>query len=459
MKRYHKKKLPIYVLNIAAPVTRIRWRPAEDEDDVNDFIAVASASIYGATSATGNGTTQLWSCVRSTFMPLSVCEGHTEGAVTDLVWVPIDGNAWQTILTVGRNQCLLQNFSYGEQPILDVPRATFALANLSPFQPGFGSLQIMSVHQKVNAPDLIDQIDYLPPNHEKCDLVFSITDQGDVEDLNNSAQHTSVDVASELTHLSRFSELYATQIGGGLVSKADICRHNASVADGLNQRAISQMWKTLSVIIDGSGLNALPATASNTHSNPMTRLLVPTLRNLLLQRADNGDVQTVVVLCEVMDVIAPPSAAGGSARSRIPNLNITHIREWYLAYIDLLQQMCLFTQAASLIRNCSDPTIGALNQQSTTIHDSCPQCGKPLMGGSTTIQDGVRQLSAQRICRSCRSMIGHCFICHEPVKGIFVGCPGCGHGGHLDHALEWFGSNEFCPVGCGHKCNLFKNQA
>jgi hypothetical protein len=53
-----------------------------------------------------------------------------------------------------------------------------------------------------------------------------------------------------------------------------------------------------------------------------------------------------------------------------------------------------------------------------------------------------------------------CFICHQPVKGMYVWCPGCGHGGHLDHALQWFGGlsgkpvREVCPTGCGHKCNL-----
>jgi hypothetical protein len=65
-------------------------------------------------------------------------------------------------------------------------------------------------------------------------------------------------------------------------------------------------------------------------------------------------------------VILPPAEVGGVAKSALPDVGIDIIREWYLSYIDLLQQMCLFTQAASLIRNCNDPIIGALNQQSTT---------------------------------------------------------------------------------------------
>ncbi|KAL7543588.1 hypothetical protein ACHAXR_012881, partial [Thalassiosira sp. AJA248-18] len=520
LSRHHRKKLPIHVLNIGAPVTRIRWRPPEDACDTqsnhhDSMIAVATSSIYGA-NAGGNGSVGLWSCGRP-FMPISICEGHQDGAVTDFAWddcqtrtkhqnqnkfPPYHGNSepgqvkgipssiasaeltsslirnlkyskenfgdanidslgkpdeegkreWQTILTVGRDgQCLLQDFAYGERPILDVPRATFALANLSPFQPGFGSLQIMAVHQNVNAPDLKEVKKSTSPDLSRSELVFSITDQGDAEDLSKASLPPIVDVAPELTHLSRFSELYMMTPSSQCATKADVCRYNATVAESLNRKAIRHMWKTLATILDGSGLDGLPANSSS-HPNPMAHVLTPTLRKLLLQRSNAGDVQTCVVLCEVMDVIVPPAAAGGSAKSRIPNLNMISIREWYLTYIDLMQQMCLFTQAASLIRNCSDPVIGALNQQSTTIHESCPRCGKPLLGG-TAIQDDAGaspRLSAQRVCRSCRSRVGMCYLCHEPVKGIFVWCPGCGHGGHLDHALEWFAMNEVCPTGCGH---------
>jgi hypothetical protein len=142
--------------------------------------------------------------------------------------------------------------------------------------------------------------------------------------------------------------------GNRLQTKADVCRHNASVAGGLNRQTLSSMWKTLAIMLESSVSGALSS------------LLTNTVQNLLLQRADAGDVQTCVVICEVMDVILPPAKAGDTATSTLPNVGIEIIREWYLSYIDLLQQMCLFTQAASLIRNCKDPIIGALNQQSTT---------------------------------------------------------------------------------------------
>ena len=44
----------------------------------------------------------------------------------------------------------------------------------------------------------------------------------------------------------------------------------------------------------------------------------------------------------------------------------------------------------------------------------------------------------------------------QPVRGIYVWCPGCSHGGHVDHMREWFLNrrNAVCPTGCGHVCHF-----
>jgi len=111
--------------------------------------------------------------------------------------------------------------------------------------------------------------------------------------------------------------------------------------------------------------------------------------------------------------------------------------------------MCLFSHATDLIRHCRDPEVSTLNQQSTTIYESCHYCGKPLPNTNGPHRD----------CKNCRQRIGLCFLCHEPVKGLFVWCPGCGHGGHLEHAVEWFKQKEMCPTGCGHRCNFLQSSS
>jgi hypothetical protein len=91
----HTKTSPknlLHVLSISAAVTRLRWRPPagdtlvlDDEDRHEAMLAVSTAPIKGA-SAGGSGLLALWSYHRP-FMPLSVVEGHKDGAVTDFDWL------------------------------------------------------------------------------------------------------------------------------------------------------------------------------------------------------------------------------------------------------------------------------------------------------------------------------------------------------------------------------------
>lgn len=52
-------------------------------------------------------------------------------------------------------------------------------------------------------------------------------------------------------------------------------------------------------------------------------------------------------------------------------------------------------------------------------------------------------------CHRCASM---CAVCHHVVKGLFVWCQGCSHGGHLQHIMKWLEGSSHCPAGCGHLC-------
>jgi len=575
----------IHELSISAQVQCLKWRPPTStiigviDDDVlgvdhhDAMLAVATAPMN---TSGGYGSVCLWSYHRP-FMPLSVVEGHVEGAVTDFLWLDTpdidDGEqqnevaalpyemhenhyhqhqhtwmeptksgdgpgtanhqdrrratlntlsgTWQHILSVGKDgQCLLQTFARGERPIFQVPSSTFAIANLSPFQKGYGSLQLVSVHQNVpsghdndyllsglrsdeltsRAPGVFKEVPPTCKQHEDClpgdtshdkdknnkslfvwepkpggqrepstqiKMKFSATDSGTLDKklLSSRDNHDKNDddevlISPEVVHLSRFAESYRLYKDASVVpTKAAICRHNAVVAKKLNCRAHGRMWNMLALLLEGSGsedISDLSSTKRAFATNAMAYALLPTLKSLLFERADAGDIQTCVVLCEVMEVIPMQQQTMNNtqqqtAKTTIPGLDYMLVREWYLSYIELLQQMCLFSHATDLIRHCRDPEVGKLNQQSTTIHESCPVCYKPLPTNTGS--------ASLRACKSCRQRVGLCFLCHEPVKGMFVWCPGCGHGGHLEHALEWFSAHEVCPTGCGHKCNFVQHSS
>ena len=401
------------------------------------------------------------------------------------------------------------------------------MANLSPFQKGYGSLQFFSVSQTVPSGPYSDflltglrkdnvtatalgvfrevptESDTFKPSQEhkvpndwktgkrlpesSPEIVFNVVDQGDLDEESNPVgeeEQEAMIVAPEVVHLSRFAARYRLYPDKNNPSRVDLCLHNADVADSLRSSSLAHMWRMIAFMLESTGLDGLPDTSSQEPQNVMQFVILPTIKSLLEERADAGDVQTSVALCEVLELVRPDQTV------RIPDLEISLIREWYLSYIDLLRDMCLFSDATFLIRSCKDPYIGKLNQQSTTIHESCPHCGKalPQADGATRDPDNT---FARRACKSCRRRVGLCFLCHEPVKGVYVWCPGCGksqfrcseqcafanfsltrrrnnfrfatgHGGHLAHALQWFGGlsgkgvREVCPTGCGHKCNLVK---
>jgi WD repeat-containing protein 24 len=378
------------------------------------------------------------------------------------------------------------NAFVGDRPISRVPPTCFTIENLSPFQQGYGSLQIFSVSQDVPSSDdfmltglrrddtstnatsagalqenLIEAkkprsfsgggIGRRIPEHPP-DISFFVIDQGDLDDAQNPcSDHESIILAPEVLHVSRFADRYRFYIDEQFTTRYALCYHNASVADDLRQEALGHMWRSIAFMLEkvGEGFS-IADTPQTVHQYVLT----PTLTMLLEERANAGDVQTCVALCEIVRVVTPDDTV------RLADLSVELVREWYLSYIDLLHGMCLFTQAAHLIKHSDDRFVNGLNQQSTTVYESCPHCGKGLPPAAS--------MQGRRICSSCRKGVGMCFICHMPVRGndagtLYVWCPGCGHGGHLEHAIEWFGGinglpprNSVCPTGCGHRCNLFK---
>jgi len=228
-------------------------------------------------------------------------------------------------------------------------------------------------------------------------------------------------------------------------------------------------------------------------------LFNPTVKNLLLERGDFGDIQSCVTICEIVDIFngqgEKAKAKANTEENSMPKKEVTEVflgieinivREWYLSYVDLMQRLEMFERCTELLANCVDSVISTMNQQSTQIYESCSSCNKPLRGVFDTSR-GIRKggggergkggerknvMIAQRACNSCRVKIGICFICHAPVKSLFVWCPGCGCGGHQSCAKMWFhgsgvggvgggsgGSagrrNLACPTGCGHKCGQY----
>ena len=191
-------------------------------------------------------------------------------------------------------------------------------------------------------------------------------DQGDLDDeaKPTDAPNNSIIVAPEVVHLSRFADSYKVYRDAASPTGAALCLHNAGVAQKLQRHSLVRMWKILATLLQGARVDRLPFDPTEP-MNAIRFALLPATKKMLEEQANVGNVQTCVAICEILQVF-PDEESGEGTTTRIPGLEVTLVREWYLSYIDLLQDMCLFSHAAAVIRVCKDPVVAALNQQSTT---------------------------------------------------------------------------------------------
>uniref|UniRef100_A0A8C9IYG6 GATOR2 complex protein WDR24 n=1 Tax=Panthera tigris altaica TaxID=74533 RepID=A0A8C9IYG6_PANTA len=126
--------------------------------------------------------------------------------------------------------------------------------------------------------------------------------------------------------------------------------------------------------------------------------------------AEQGDVQMAVSVLIVL---------GERVRKDIDEQTQEH---WYTSYIDLLQRFCLWNVSNQVVKLSTSRAVSCLNQASTTLHVNCSHCKRPMS-------------SRGWVCDRCHRCASMCAVCHHVVKGLFVWCQGCSHGGHLQHIM------------------------
>lgn len=145
--------------------------------------------------------------------------------------------------------------------------------------------------------------------------------------------------------------------------------------------------------------------------------------------ADQGDIQTTVSALIIL----------GEKLKYAIDLAIQE--HWFHSYIDLLSKFQLWSVINQVSNLSVLSAINSLNQISTSIYTSCAGCNKPLANNKSGW-----------FCERCKKVTSKCSFCHEVVKGIYVWCKTCSHGGHLACQQFWFTKNKECPSGCNHLC-------
>ncbi|XP_030370588.1 GATOR complex protein WDR24 [Scaptodrosophila lebanonensis] len=149
---------------------------------------------------------------------------------------------------------------------------------------------------------------------------------------------------------------------------------------------------------------------------------------LMLQN-DVGDVQTALTVLIVL----------GDARKLLP-IEDDLVEHWFQTYVDQLHRYDLWNEACLVINRSWFRSVRQLNQHSTTMHTNCGECGRPMTANGW-------------YCEKCKSMqSAKCCVCGLIVRGLYVWCQGCSHGGHIEHLQKYFAKHAKCPK-CGHLCS------
>lgn len=146
---------------------------------------------------------------------------------------------------------------------------------------------------------------------------------------------------------------------------------------------------------------------------------------------------------------------------------------WCHAYVELLQRHKLDTLAIRVSHLSQCGAIQKLNQERVhfkavakclSCHADLPpapesaakEAGSHCNNPACVMSQSARPFGTQT--PTDDGGLGYvnarCGVCRLPVRGPWVWCQGCGHGGHLACYENWFGHQRLCPTGCNHLCNL-----
>ncbi|KAJ2083543.1 SEA (Seh1-associated) complex subunit [Coemansia sp. RSA 988] len=198
-------------------------------------------------------------------------------------------------------------------------------------------------------------------------------------------------------------------------------------------------------IFNGGGSSAAPeaAAADENTVKESTRLHITAQRN-----ASKADLKLVVDSCTHYANIGDVQTAITAAllmRNFIRLRKWSATKGWICDYIDQLDQHQEYSVATDIILSSPFPDIQGHLAGYQVVVLSCTNCNSKIEPDPDT---------GYTLCSECDTVARSCTICEMPVKGRFIWCKGCGHGGHAEHMNEWFDimHQNVCPAGCGHCC-------
>ncbi|KAL7979114.1 hypothetical protein Chor_015138 [Crotalus horridus] len=448
----------IYCVQTIASVARVKWRP-ECKHHIATCSMMVDHNIY------------VWD-IRRPFIPSAMFEEHKD-VTTGIVWRHLHDPYF--LLSGSKDSTLYQHiFKDASQPIerANPEGLCYSL---------FGDLAFAAKESLISSDS--NRKPYLGDRRHPIFFKRKLDPAEQFEFISSSSALSvfEADAGCDASSMDWFVQTAKQYLLTGR-PLAELCDHNAKVAKELKRNQVAQTWTMLRIIY--SSPNIVPATNLN-HSLGKSSSNLPLMNSFNLKdipsgigtesrlERTKGENRSEAILmdssstlinndAEEQEYILPQEAFplrheivdNPSALDHLQDkADSPHVsgNEAETVSLTPVESFSLISISHSLYENRLPADFF-----NPIVHDMLlfyAEQGDVQMAVSILIEHWymsyIDLLQRFQLCRQCASM---CAVCHHVVKGLFVWCQGCSHGGHLQHIMKWLETSSHCPTGCGHVC-------
>ncbi|CAB9515260.1 GATOR complex protein WDR59 [Seminavis robusta] len=231
-----------------------------------------------------------------------------------------------------------------------------------------------------------------------------------------------------------------------------LCNHNADVCERVGEVGKQGVWKLLAQMVDRR-LNERPDAFNGWGGKSGGALGVELVASFMRYYEALGDVQMLATMVCVLSGGQPRTNGSGKGNQFfLPEGHDEKYDTYLRRYSDLLFGWGLLVKRAELKKHLqrvqeregkllNDTAAEKERLPGIALVFTCPKCGNEAEFGTN-------------VCRSCQEFALKCSICENGVRGLFIVCDICMHGGHVSHMASWFAKHTQCPSGCGCFCTF-----
>jgi len=229
-----------------------------------------------------------------------------------------------------------------------------------------------------------------------------------------------------------------------------LCLHNAEVSRNCNEPEKENVWRLLAE----TTLTQFKNNGNNFNGwggNGGGALGIHMVKDFFSYYESLGDVQMLAsMFCVLNGQFSETQKT--SYLSLLPRCREAVHKTYIIRYAELLYSWGLFNTRAELNKH-----LPRNYEQNDIRFQSTEEIKEDPFDVGVTISCPIYENEVDanmNYGHNSRNFAFRCAICDTAVRGLFIYCEVCKHGGHLRHMVNWFSKSSFCPTGCGCQCKF-----